>query len=647
MNLPGVLALTVLTAACLQAQSYDVGPFPKPDAEREFAALKVYDQSGSPLRTPREDWDGARKRVAADAQWGAWLAERRAELDDWMEKRRDKVEWIAGWWHDFVSPKDGSFLTFTADEPGPFTLSSPSDPRVELTPKIHGGWVFGFRSRHTGMVWEAARFYRLTGEAKYAEWAAAQLDFYASNYEKWPIQTAKLKSRLMHQSLDDANVLIRLVNAARLLEGYAAQERRQAWIANLFQPMAALLDETMQRIHNIACWQRSAMAQAAIYARDPELWRRAVEGPYGIRKQIEHGVTSEYLWFEQSMGYNSYVVNALLPLFTLAALEGRANELRTEMNVAMNLMLAPIMMRFPGNRLPNPADTTGGTPRAPNERLLGGAYRVFGTKLGLAFAALDRSWDTLLDPPPPAPLPSVLPEVSARALPSSRMAILRGGPWQVFFHYGQIHASHAQAEALNFEADHGFVDITHDPGTVGYGSPLHTGFYRTGAAHNVPLVNGQGQARWQPGELISFSPTHVVARQPEYRPGVAATRDLRVDGTRLIDTVTLELAEASPQRLGMALHLQGRFRVPEGAEAVEAPLPYWQDTRRATFRDRASFDATFEGLRLRVTIESERPFTITFGRSPDRPPGMRDSLYVETSGVKAHFRTTFEAAPQP
>jgi oligo-alginate lyase len=375
------------------------------------------------------------------------------------------------------------------------------------------------------------------------------------------------------------------------------------------------------------------------------LWRRAVDGPYGIRKQIEHGVTSEYLWFEQSMGYNSYVVSALLPLFTLAAIEGRDGELREEMHAIQNMMLAPIMMRFPGNRLPNPADATGGAPRAPNERLLGGAYRVFPTALGLRFAASERSWDTLIDPPPPAPAAAPLPETPARSLTSSRMAILRGGPWQVYFHYGQIHASHAQAEALNFEAFHGTVDITHDPGTVGYGSPLHTGFYRTGAAHNVPLVNGEGQARWQPGELISFSPTHAVARQPEYRPGVAAARDLRIDGARLIDTVTLELAGAAPQRLGTALHLQGRVRVPEVAEAVEPPLPYWRETRRAAFRDRASIDVEFQGLVLRVTIETAGPFTITFGRSPDMPPGVRDSVYVETEGVKAQFRTTFEAVP--
>lgn len=636
---PVHLLVLLLATVAAQAQSYDVGPFPKPGAAAEFSSLKIHNEAGGPLRTAREDWDGARRRARNDPEWARWLAGRRAELDEWMAKRRDRVEWVAGWWHDFVSPKDGSFLTWTPEEPGPATLSSPSDPRVELTPKILGGWVYGFRSRHTEKVWEAARVYRLTGEAGYAEWAAVQLDFYAANYEKWPIQTAKLKSRLMHQSLDDANVLVRLVNAARLLEGYAAADRKRAWVEQLFLPMAGLLDETIQRIHNIACWQRSAMAQTALYIGDPALWRRAVDGPYGIRKQIEHGVTSEYLWFEQSMGYNGYVVNALLPLFTMASLEGRAVELESEMHVVQNMMLAPILLRFPGGRLPNPADATG-VQRAPNEALLASAYRVFPTTIGLTRASGERNWDTLVDPPPLAPASLALPEVESRNLPSSRMAVLRQGPWQVYFHYGQIHASHAQAEALNFEAYFGETGITHDAGTVGYGSPLHTGFYRTGAAHNVPLVNGEGQARWQPGELVAFSSAHVAARQPNYRPGVAAARELRIEDGALVDMVTIELAGGEPQRLGAVLHLQGRVRVPVDAESVEAPLPFWTETRRAAYVDRAVLEADFSGLRMQVTVETPGVFTITYGRSPDTPPLTRDSLYIEVQGARAAFRTT-------
>ena len=625
--------LPSLSLLALFAASYDVGPFAKPEPARAFAELKQFDASGSPLRRAREDWDGARQRVQSDAEWAKWLAARRAEVDDWMSKRRDRVEWVAGWWHDFISPKDGSFLTWTPDEPGDETLSSPSDPKVKLTPKLHGGWVFGFRSRHTEKVFEAARLWRVTGERKYADWAASQLDFYAGNWSKWPIQTSKSKARLMHQSLDDANVLVRLVNAARLLE--VSTDRRERWIRDLFRPQAELLDETMQRIHNIACWQRSAMALAAVYAKDDELWKRAVDGPFGIRKQIEHGVTSEYLWFEQSLLYNAYVVSAVLPLFTVASLEGRAGQLEAEMHAVENMMLAPILLRFPTGQLPNPADATTGLKTAPNAGLLASAYRVFPTAIGLNEAARHKSWDTLVDPPEPSGDAVKVPEVAGLDWSSSRMAVLRGGAWQVYVHYGQLHQSHAQAEALNFEAFHGDTDITHDPGTVGYGSPLHTGFYRTGLAHNVPLIDGKAQPRWHPGELISFSPTRLHARQPDY-----AGRDIRIEDGKLIDIVTVEAK--LPARLGLVLHLQGKIEPPSGEGAPSPELNFWRNLRTTRQQDRVAIPVLFGGKMMRVTISTAGAFTLTTGTSPDVPPAVRDSLYVETNGSRAEFTTVVE-----
>jgi hypothetical protein len=289
--------LSAITAAAALGQAR----FPKPEPARAFTELKIRDAAGSPLRTAKEDWPGARQRVRGDDKdWAAWLAERRVATDEWMAKRRDRVEWVAGWWHDFVNEQDGGFLEWTPEPP------------QNVKPPVFGGWVFGFRTRNGEQMVEAARLWRLTGERKYAEWAAAQLDFYAAHYMEWPIQTRWSKSRLMCQSLDDANMLVRFVKAARTLGEFAPPERQKHWQQNLFGPMAALLDETFQRVHNIACWQRTAMAMAALYGKDEALWKRAIDGPYGIRRQMEDGVTADGLWLEQSLGYNSYVVSDLM-----------------------------------------------------------------------------------------------------------------------------------------------------------------------------------------------------------------------------------------------------------------------------------------------------------------------------------------------
>jgi hypothetical protein len=635
------LSFVLLLATALAAQPR----FPKPDPAGAYGELKLRDAADSPLRTPREDWEGARTRVQGDPVWGRWLAARQVEVDAWMATRSDRAGWVAGWWHDFVSPKDGSFLTWTPDPPGEATLGSPSDPRVTLTPKLMGGWVFGFRSRHVEKIVEAAQLFRLTGISRYRDWAAGQLDFYAENYERWPLQTLRNPARLMHQSLDDATITTRLVRAAALLGDGVPQAQRKSWYDRLLHREALLLDESMQRVHNIATWQRTAMAMAAIYGADEQLWKRAVDGPFGLRRQMADGITGDYFWLEQSLGYNAYVVSAVLPIFYYASLAGRGAELKHEMEVAENLLLAPLYLRFPTGQLPTPADATGGPQFAPNRRLLASAWRLFPTALGIAEASGSRDWDALLDPAPtPAPGAARLPEVQSRHFESTRFALLRKGEWQVFFHYGQLDSSHAQAEALNYEAFHGDTDLTHDPGTVGYGSPLHRGYYQTAAAHNVPLWNGAGQARWDPGESGVFDPAaaRMSASQPRYRPGVSASRELSISEGSLVDRLTIK-GPGEQGRPAMTLHFQGALELPAGFAAAPAPegagFEYWTNTRAFEAGNKLAFRVRYGTKVMEVGIEAATPLRAVHGSVPDAAPRRREALYLETTGVEATFTT--------
>jgi hypothetical protein len=314
------------------------------------------------------------------------------------------------------------------------------------------------------------------------------------------------------------------------------------------------------------------------------------------------------------------------------------------MEVAENLMLAPIRMRFPGGQLPNPADITGGPGRAPNRSLLASAYRVFPTAIGLKEAARARNWNTLLDPPEAVSTEPELPAASSWNMESSRMAIIEKGPWQVYFHYGQLDRSHAQAEALNYEVFFENVDLTHDPGTVGYGSPLHRGYYTTGIAHNVPLVDGQGQEGWDAGELVAFEADQgrVAARQPRYRKDAVAERELRIDGAQLIDRVSIKTSGDTPRRIGLAVHVQGKVNVPGAAEPADG-FPHWKETKSWTASDRAQIPVTMAGGRMVLLVfETAGTFKVMHGSAPDVPPARRDALYFEVSGTSAEFRTTWK-----
>ncbi|MGE9294306.1 MAG: carbohydrate binding domain-containing protein, partial [Puniceicoccales bacterium] len=343
-------------------RSEDLPSFEKKDPAAAFPEMKVYQPDGSAFRQPKEDWEQARQKVKDDPEWAKWYAAKKKEVDAWMAHNKDRAEWEAGWNHEFISPHDNAFLVWTDRVPGEEVdhFMSKTGDRVEITPKLFRAWVGAFRKNHASMMIEAGMLYRLTQDEKYAEWVAAQLDFYADNYMAWEKGVAKrANSWLGYQSLDDAVIISRQADAARLVFDYAGKDRRQNWYENLFKPEAILLGKTFQNIHNIATWQRATQVKIALLYGDKELLKESMDGGRGLRQQFERGVTGEYVWYEQSMGYNGFIIMATESLFTTAALIGEGDAVRREAEIAENLMLAPLSLRFPDGTIPNPADNTG------------------------------------------------------------------------------------------------------------------------------------------------------------------------------------------------------------------------------------------------------------------------------------------------
>lgn len=631
--------------------------------------------TGAMWRQPIDDWEGARRRVETDQTWADWVTQRRARVDDWMTRRSDRVSWVAGWGHEFVSPRDGSYLTFTPEVPGEdvMTLSSPSDPEVAVTPTIFRAWVTKFRGRHIIMIKDAAQLGRLTGEDRYSYWAAAQLDFYAEHWTDWPLQDRFYgPSRLFGQPLMDAAYLNHLLVAVRLLSGDVDAERRARWRDQLFLPQAALMGQSMQRVHNIAGYLRGAAAHVGLVFDNESLWQEAIDGEWGLRRQLADGVTRDYLWFEQSIGYHEFALAGILPVMEAAAMAGRGADLEREMAIVRQMLIAPNAWRFPDNRLPNPADNAALRLRdAPLRQVLRRSYRLLPSSLALAEASDARTWSTLLEPPAivgevPAVTPPMAP-VTSRHGESIRLAQLRAEGWQVFFHYGQLTPSHAQADLLNFEAYFGDTSITLDPHTVGYGSPLHQEWFTRGLAHNVPLVDGLGSAPPseavvphllpQRGEAVIFDAKaqHMAASQPAYQEGVTARRSLLIEHGALHDQVRLNVEDGRVRLLGLSLHLQARIETrdtmmaaPDFATDRPAAFGHWQDVVRDDFKDQAVFNAQCpDGQRLRISFSVPGSFTVAVGSVPDSPvPQRRMAFYLETTGSDAEIKTVITPVEQ-
>ena len=618
-----------------------------------FPELKVMQEGNVPVRVARENWDQARKLVATDSAWKAWAKSSQAGLDAWMSKPRDQAAWVGGYQHDLVDPSTKLPLKWSAEMPEPPLKSAPDN-------KLHEAWVAWLRSNNFDRILEASRMYRLTGDTKYADWAAGQIDFYADNYARWPLQQLYgSRSRMIGQGLDEATATAKLVDAVRLLKDYVSPERRNSWRDKLFLPIVDNLRNAKVGVNNISLWHAAAIAEIGLQFGDEKLFREGLDGPMGIRSIMKTGVTDDFIWYEGSLGYQIYVLRALAPLFIQASLHGRAGDLRREMLIAQNMLLAPLALRFDDGMLPNPGDSTARL-KAIDLGVQLEMYRTLPTRISMIEATRKKNWDTLIDPVAiDLNVAATMPLVRSANLDSIRMAVLKADGWQVFLRYGQRSTHHSQEDALNTEIYFKDIPLSSDPGTVLYGTNLHEDYFRRSIAHNVPLIDGQGQVGWDPGVMVSFDAkkSALAVSQPRLQKDGSATREISIQNGQLFDRVTLQLnpGVSGTKRLGFLFYSDCDIELIKdqlGPEAAAAPpsgrgFPFWEQiaVRQAPKEVQARLncgDGDFVAD-LKMSADSR----IYTAKAPSTPlPKKRSVVYVEIVGREASVEMRFKHSGQ-
>lgn len=651
LSLP-IAFCVVITCGTLTSSARANSMSPTAQDALTFAEMKIFGADGKPYRKPVEDWNAASRLVSSNPAWKKWVDDRIAFIDNWSSRYSDRQDWVAGASFEYTDTHTGSRLEWFPDKPAPRLINGREN-------KAHGGWVALFRRAHAERMVEAARLYRLTGEKRFAEWVSAQLDFYAEGYGKWPLRKRVGLAQLGENSLDESNLVVRYAEVARLIEGYPSQERRQRWVDGLFDRIGRHLAASYHGLNNISIWQRVAMGVIAIETGDSALLDDALNGDKGLVSLLSQGINKDYIWIEGSIAYGNYVVYAMLPLLQHAALRGdnRTWEALSKhlLNVE-NVMIAPLYLRFPDGFAPTPSD--GNRMQVPDKALFLSARRVFPTAFGFEEEKKrGMSWELMLDPMA-MPYPAArYPSVVSRNLEASRMAILKSGPWQVFFHYGQSTGNHAQEEALNYELYFGNTPISYDTGSAaGYGSVLQENYFRRAAAQNVPLARGKGQEGWHPGRLVAFQAEGVVeAEQPSYRSNVKARRRIEIRDDMFEETTTVSDSglSASNPSVGIVLNINCNL-VEANSAAQMRPgnvLPeaggfqFWTNVASFDATDQSDHDLVCGGKAFRLTFSMPGQFKVKIGEAPNTTTTTRTSFFISQSRNQATIRTIIRPHP--
>jgi len=173
--------------------------------------------------------------------------------------------------------------------------------------------------------------YGLTGETQHAEWVRDGLLAYADVYPAMSLTNGRCKV-FTQSSLYEAMWVEPIAQAYDLVadSGVLTDEQKAHIEADLLRPTVACfkiddfendprIRDLHYRCYNFQAWHLGAVGLVGLALRDPELVDYAVNSPYGFRHLVAHDIREDGLFWERSVGYHHFVLNALLP-FTEAML---------------------------------------------------------------------------------------------------------------------------------------------------------------------------------------------------------------------------------------------------------------------------------------------------------------------------------------
>ena len=367
---------------------------------------------------------------------------------------------------------------------------------------------------------------------------------------------------------------------------------------------ADLIREFDEAWSNRQVWNNTALMAAGAWLVDPELFAHGLAGPHGIRAQLDHGVTSDGLWFEGE-NYHFFSLRGFQLAAELARTQGI--DLYADVTTAgklRSMYTAPIHTLYPDLTMPARGDSPFGVtmvqPRfaelwevgllRTNDDLIEGLLALLYD--GNEPEGVDVGFEEIAEHEVHRP-PSRLTRdrLGWRALlwmrptiPSSR--VIQPRPVTVFDHAGVVLVRptsdvYAGMEVGGARGGHGHPDLLHanvyvhspilvDPGTASYvDESLH--WYRSCEAHNAPFVEGGAYARLAWCETADASDGWAWCRgtaKETLGRGSKASRTLIVGSAFVLDMIEVETDGA--QEVSLPVHLDGPIHASEGLLRLEA-----------------------------------------------------------------------------
>lgn len=576
----------------------------------------------------------------------------------------DKPEWLSGWGHNYFCEEDGGRLIFAQNSP--HTHICPVCGHVYSGEKFDRAWIYLNRVMAVQEAEKSAYLYRATGDADFAGFVVRLIDYFAKNYQKFALHAKDFlgqpppedvggAGRITPQGLNEAMVLAKLLRAMDILgDALPAATRENAEI-QLFAPaIEQVLSPQLNAVHNIKCWINSAIAMAGIYFDNPKWRDLAFCGEYNLARQLREGVTADNFWYEGSIHYNFFTLEAILALLDFCKKYGHDFGAGREIPRAM--LYAAYDYAFDSGVLPNPND---GWPDLGLKTYLPlyftGAAVYDDPGIEAMAAAI------LAQPQPRTPLPlwdyyhfqnypleALLnlpqtrvnpPQPQSAQYPASNFAMLRSEGINLFVKYGHNGPSHAHPDKMTFELCWDRAMITRDLSNAGYGARISNEWHRMSISHNTIVVDGENQTDTGMGQICAFGENYITARANAY-PHIIFDRNIGINNG-IFDNFIAKSTDDKKHIFDYALHIDGK--ISHSGDETPAELRFDQNGYQHIKNIRAIKNCQKFVINKKFTITIEGDGEIFLCETFDNPvTTYRDTLIIRKRGNSAEFNLTIK-----
>ena len=150
--------------------------------------------------------------------------------------------------------------------------------------------------------------------------------------------------------LDESVWLIRMCWAFALLEEMLPEGAADRLARQMFRPGAEHIRRIRwPEIHNATNWNNAALATLALVLEDEDLLEVALGGDLGLEPQLTQGVSQDGIWWEGSLSYHYYMLDAVVWTLRILRASGRSFD---DGGILKRMFLAPILISFPDLKLP-------------------------------------------------------------------------------------------------------------------------------------------------------------------------------------------------------------------------------------------------------------------------------------------------------